>query len=295
MRAWRFVDSGKARGAFNMAVDETLAEGLRDGEGMPVLRMFGWNPPAVSLGYSQLLHREVDVEKCRRAGIDLVRRPTGGRAVLHWEELTYSVICPEGDAKLGGTIDLTCRIVGECLVLGLQLFGVDAALEMAGPKRNAPRPRTAAAPCFSSISRWEVTCKGRKLIGSAQRRMQGVILQHGSLLLGAQHRRLVELLPPSARPVRAQWTRRLEEDSIHLQACTPQKVDTSALAACLAEGFHRRLQVEMQPETLNFPERQRAEELMAEKYDDHEWTWNARPGAQEAAAGRPGLESRLNV
>ena len=87
----------------------------------------------------------------------------------------------------------------------------------------------------------------------------------------------------------------MEEGSIHLQACTPQKVDTSALVACLAEGFHRHLQVEMQPETLKFPERQRAEELMAEKYDDQEWTWNARAGAQEAAAGRSGVESRLNV
>ena len=295
MRAWRFVDSGKARGAFNMAADETLAEGLRDGAGKPVLRIFGWNPPAVSLGYNQLLHREVDVEKCRRAGIDVVRRPTGGRAVLHWEELTYSVICPEDDANLGGPIDLTCRIVGECLVLGLQLFGVDATLAMAGPGRNAPRPRSAAAPCFSSTSRWEVTCQSRKLIGSAQRRIRGVILQHGSLLLGAQHRMLVDLLPALAGPVRAQWTRRLEEGSIHLGACTPRRVDASALGACLAEGFCRHLKVEMQPETLNLPERQRAEELVAEKYGDREWTSNARAGGPEAAAGGSAVESVINV
>ena len=295
MKAWRFVDTGKARGAFNMAVDEALAEGLKGGSGMPVLRVFGWNPPAVSFGYNQHPCREVDVEKCRRANIDVVRRPTGGRAVLHWEELTYSVICSEDNAKLGGAIGHTCRIIGECLVHGLQLFGVDAALEKVNSRRASPRPRSGTAPCFSSTSRWEVNCKGRKLIGSAQRRVQGVILQHGSLLLGAQHKKLLELLPPEALPLRARWTRQLEEGCIHLGACTMRKIDVAALGACLAEGFRRHLQVEMQPATLNFPESRRAEELTAEKYDNQDWTCNVRAGGPEAAASRLGLEPRLHV
>ena len=295
MGAWRFVDTGKARGAFNMALDEALSEGLRNAQGTPVLRLFGWNPPTVSLGYNQLLHREVDVEKCRRAGIDVVRRPTGGRTVLHWEELTYSVACPEDNAKLGGGINHTCRIIGECLVQGLQLFGVDAALEKARPGRVTPRLRSATAPCFSGISRWEVTCKGRKLVGSAQRRLQGVILQHGSLLIGARHKKLLELLPPLARPWRNRWTRLLEEGSIHLEACTTRQVDVATLTACIADGFRRRLQVEMQPATLNFPEKQRAEELMAEKYENLVWTRGGRAGGSGTAADCVGAESMIHV
>ncbi len=278
-----------------MALDEALSEGLRNAQGIPVMRIFGWNPPAVSLGYNQLLHREVDVEKCRRAGIDVVRRPTGGRAVLHGEELTYSVVCPEDNAKLGGPINHTCRIIGECLVQGLQLFGVDAALVKVRSGRADPRQRFATAPCFSSISRWEVTCKGRKLIGSAQRRVQGVILQHGSLLLGAQHKKLLELLPPLSRPWLTRWTRQLEEGSIHLGACTTRKIDVAALAACMADGFRRRLQVEMQPATLNFPERQRAEELLAEKYENLVWTCSGRAGGSGTTAGGVGAESMIHV
>ena len=143
MRRWRLVDTGVASGAWNMAVDETLIRGLAAGEQAPVLRFFGWHPPAISFGYNQQPANEVDLEKCRQARIDLVRRLTGGRAVLHWQELTYSVLCRQDDAQLGGSIETAYRRIGECLIEGLRCFGVEATLERASSRAARPQDRPA--------------------------------------------------------------------------------------------------------------------------------------------------------
>lgn len=269
MSAWRFLNTGPASGAFNMAVDETLLEGVGSGE--PVLRVYGWAPAAVSFGYGQQPWREVDLDKCRAAGIEVVRRLTGGRAVLHWEELTYSVICRDDDPQCGGPISHTYRRIGEALVHGLRLFGVEAILERARPRALRPRETGVSEPCFASLARWEVKCGGRKLIGSAQRRVRGAILQHGALLIGPQHRRLLELLPAGAAEGRAA-TSRLEEGSTCLQEWVDESVNVEQLAGCLAEGFADYLGVEMQPGVLSPAEAGRAVELMQTQYGNPVWT-----------------------
>jgi len=285
MQTWRLLHTERASGAFNMAVDDSLAQGIAAGSRQPVLRFFGWSPPAVSFGYAQEPHREVDVEKCRRAGIDLVRRPTGGRAVLHWEELTYSVICPQDDSGLGGSIEDVCRTVGQCLEEGLRLFGVEATLERVSRRPVRPRGPEVTLPCFSSIARWEVKCRGRKLIGSAQRRAGGAILQHGSLLIGPAHRKLLDLLAPMPERLREAWRRQLVQGSIHLEACTHREVDLDELAACLAAGFSRRLSVAMEPGSLSPFEARRAAELIDAQYGNPAWT----PGSRAGAAVRNGI------
>ena len=271
MRVWRLLDTGCRRGAYNMAVDETLVRGMAKSAGAPILRLFGWDPPAVSFGYSQDPGREIDLEKCRRAGVDRVRRPTGGRAVLHWEELTYSVICRQDDPQLGGSIEATYRIIGECLVEGLRRFGADAVLERTGGRTARPRRAKAVKPCFSSIARWEVKCRGRKLIGSAQRRVDGVILQHGSLLIGDAHLGIVDLLPPMAPHLRESWREHLEEHSIHLRACVDREIDMAELTGCLVAGFGSRLHAEMRAGALATAEERRAQELAESRYGDPHW------------------------
>ncbi|MBI2502216.1 MAG: lipoate--protein ligase family protein [Candidatus Latescibacteria bacterium] len=270
MSTWRFLDTGPASGALNMAVDEALLEGAAQGE--PVLRIFGWEPPALSFGYGQQPWREVDLDKCRAAGVEVVRRLTGGRAVLHWEELTYSVVCREDDPQCGGPISHTYRRIGEALVEGLKLFGVEAILERARPRALRPRERGVSEPCFSSLARWEVKCGGRKLIGSAQRRVRGAVLQHGSLLIGPQHRRLLELLPAGRGEGRGEAARHLEEGSICLRECVDGPVDLARLGQCLAEGFGRCLEVEMRPGGLSPAEEERAAELMELQYGNPAWT-----------------------
>ncbi|MEW6750278.1 MAG: lipoate--protein ligase family protein [Candidatus Latescibacterota bacterium] len=266
MESWRLLDTGVGSGARNMAVDDALARLMAAGAGEPVLRLFAWDPPAISFGYGQDPARQVDLERCARAGVDLVRRPTGGRAVLHWEELTYSVICPDSHPRLGGPVEETYRSIGECLVAGLRRLGVNASLErVSGPSGTSHQQRV-TAPCFSSTARWEIKCRGRKLIGSAQRRLDGVILQHGSLLLGPAHRRLPELLAGLSEDGRRQWVGTLQEHSVELGECLCGPPDVRRLSTCLVEGFEERLEARLHPECLTPAEEELAWQLQREVY-----------------------------
>jgi lipoate-protein ligase A len=260
MQSWRVIDTGTGSGAYNMGVDEVLGEGpVR----RPVLRLYDWDPPAISYGYGQRPEREVDPAACQRMGVDLVRRATGGRAVLHWEELTYSVVCDPDDPRLGGGIEEMHRAIGECLAEGLRLFGAEVDLERVRRRSAAPRGPAPASPCFSSTARWELKCRGRKLVGSAQRRFRHAVLQHGSILLGRAHERLPQLMCGSAEERRV-WTRQLEEGSIDLGTCLARPVERGELAECLVRGFARRLGVEMQQSELDADEARRAVELAVE-------------------------------
>ena len=149
-----------------MAVDDVLLDAARAGGG-PILRTYGWSPPAVSLGFGQRAHEAVDVHRCRELGIDVVRRPTGGRAVLHWKEITYSFHCAEGQGPAAHALPEACRILGECLAEGLRRGGVEVELAPGG------RPGGRHGACFASASRWELTCGGRKLVGSAPAAHEG--------------------------------------------------------------------------------------------------------------------------
>ena len=235
--AWRVVDTGANCGAYNMGVDQVLAADAAQG---PVLRFYDWDPPAVSCGWNQQPEREANVEACRVLGIDVVRRPTGGRTVLHWEELTYSVACVPEALVAGGGIEATHRTIGACLAEGLRLFGAPVELERAG---RCGRP-SRSGPCFGSTARWELKCQQRKLVGSAQRRYGRCLLQHGSILLGRAHERLPQLMRIDAG-ARQKWTRQVQAHSTDLQSCMGRPIDRAALVNCLVEGFRRQLGAKM--------------------------------------------------
>ena len=248
--AWRVIDTGENCGAYNMGVDQVLAADAAQG---PVLRFYGWNPPAISCGWNQQPEREADVEACRELGIDVVRRPTGGRAVLHWEELTYSVACTADVLVAGGGIEATHRKIGACLAEGLRLFGAPVELERAGRCGGVSR----SGPCFGSTARWELKCQQRKLVGSAQRRYGRRLLQHGSILLGRSHERLPQLLRLD-EDVRQRWTRQVRAHSTDLHACMGRPIDQAALVDCLVEGFRRQLGAIMRWSALVADEEHRA-------------------------------------
>ena len=219
-----------------MAVDEAIARGVERDTSPPTVRAFGWTPPAVSFGYAQRIGREVDADRCRQRGIHLVRRPSGGRAVLHWNELTYSVACRGRDPLLGGAIQESYRKISACLVAGLQRLGVAARFEPRRTPVSSPRGEGLTSPCFSSTTQYEVTLDDRKIIGSAQRRLGGVLLQHGSLLLGPEHKRLIDLLPDRRQPLKERFRRELDRHTVSLsEAGRPADFDTVARA--LRYGF----------------------------------------------------------
>lgn len=190
---WKFVNTGFRIGRFNMAYDEYLAHRLLEGKGMPTVRVFGWEPFAISLGYHQR-EEEIDRRRCEADGIDVVRRPTGGRAILHAHELTYSVtMFAEGRSVMD-----VYEHISNALVAALRRLGVDAEMSQRSTNVSEVLTRDTACSCFANISRYEVQYKGKKMIGSAQRRYTSsygcVVLQHGSLLLGPQHRLLSEYI-----------------------------------------------------------------------------------------------------
>ena len=197
--------------------------------------------------------------------------------MLHEDELTYSLICRQDDPLLGGCVEATNRIIGQCLVAGLKLFGVEATLVRTGGRSVRPRWMGVTLPCFSSTTRWEVKCRDRKLIGSAQRRADGVILQHGSLLIGPSHLELLDLLVSVPVSLKEEWREQLEQSSTCLEDCLGRPVDIEALASCLIEGFRRQLSVEMESDFLTLEEEERVEILVKEGYGDPFWN----RGAQE--------------
>jgi len=172
---WRLLLAQPRSGAENMARDSALqARAARTGE--TVFSIYSWTRPTLSLGRHQPAAGLYDIEKLRRVNVDVVRRPTGGRAILHDHEVTYSVTAPVKDAS---PLRETYSRINRILLDGLFRLGVDA--ELASPADRAPAP--SVRPCFDAPGEGELVARGRKLVGSAQWRDGGALLQHGSILV----------------------------------------------------------------------------------------------------------------
>ncbi len=237
MSSWRFLNSGPSDGATNMAVDEALLEGVERGSSPPTLRVYAWAPPTVSTGHSQKASIELDLEACRKRGFGVVRRPTGGRAVLHAGELTYSVVGSSGEPPLGRSIAESYQAIAGGLLLGLAELGVSA--ELAAVDTACRGRGEVAPPCFVSAGRFEVVVAGRKLIGSAQRRSGTAVLQHGSLLTDGTHVQLADVLRVRAEADRAAIRRTLASKTTDLAAILSRPVEFEELACAVRAGFER--------------------------------------------------------
>ncbi|MCR4438403.1 MAG: biotin/lipoate A/B protein ligase family protein [bacterium] len=249
-----------------MAVDEAMAMEATQGVTTPTLRVFAWAPPCISLGYHQRAE-EIDVERCLADGIGLVRRPTGGRAILHDEELTYSVVIPAGSPWFGEEVAQTYELISLALVEGLHSLGVAARFERAQQTQVDYRRAEFSVPCFSSSVRNEVLWQGRKLVGSAQRRYEGALLQHGSILLGSAHLCLVDYLAGLDEEKRARYREYLRQRTAAVSEIAGRTVSFAEMAAALAKGFARVFGVSLCSGQLTEREKARARELLA-KYQD---------------------------
>lgn len=186
----RILMDGARDGAWNMARDAALLAEHRPGD-PPVLRLYRWSPPAVSYGYHQSLDG-FDAAAIAAAGYGLVRRPTGGRAILHADELTYAVVGASPSPLFGDTLHATYTRINDALLLFLRDLGLDADVS-GGESRDDAR----GLVCFKSAGRHEINVRGRKLVGSAQRRHGESFLQHGSILAGPAHLALSRFLRPA--------------------------------------------------------------------------------------------------
>jgi lipoate-protein ligase A len=191
MGALRVIRDGPLPGAVNMDRDRTLLARQKPDD-PPVLRLYRWSPPAVSLGRNQPAGA-FDAVRIADRGLDLVRRPTGGRAILHAAELTYAVVGASPSPLFGATLHTTYTRINQALLAFLAHLGIAAEVS-AGESRTEAR----GAVCFQSAGQHEVRVGGRKLIGSAQRRTAGIFLQHGSILTGPEHADLADCMPSKA-------------------------------------------------------------------------------------------------
>jgi lipoate-protein ligase A len=244
-----------------MAVDEAILHAVASGDAPPTLRLYAWNPPTLSLGRGQAVE-DVQRQAVEAAGYDLVRRPTGGRAILHVDELTYSVVAPEREPRVAGGVVQSYRRLSRGLVRGLELLGVE---DIVADERVENRD-TEGPVCFEVPSDYEITVGGKKLVGSAQMRARGAVLQHGAVPLYGDIARICPLLSSHPDPAR------VRARATTVERALSRRVSWDEAAAALAQGFTEALNLQLEPGRLTGGERSEAQELRAEKYATSAWT-----------------------
>ncbi len=248
-KSWRLILDPPAEGAFNMAVDEALLISVEKGTSKPVFRLYGWNRPTVSIGYLQ------DHSPFVPSGLPIVRRITGGRAVLHQSEITYCVVCPSNDPLYRSGISGAYLLISRAIASALKEAGIDASLARTRPSPGARSSRA----CFRSASRHEILVGGRKLVGSAQRRFKNGLLQHGSIILEIDRELNRRLFGPEAL------------ESMTSVADVIPGLDELRLRDAIVKNISRTLGVSLVLSTLTPEEENLTEELFKKKYSTAGW------------------------
>ena len=261
MNTWRLLTTPPARGAWNMAVDEAILEAVGRGDSLPTLRLYAWQPACLSLGYAQPLS-DVDLPRLKARGWELVRRPTGGRAVLHTDEITYSVIAPPDEPRVAGTVLESYGRLAAALVQALRLLDLPVEIqEKAVSMNQAPNP-----VCFEVPSTSEITVRGKKLVGSAQARRKEGILQHGALPLSGDLTRILQVLVFPDEGARSRAASRLLERATTVETVLGRVVSWDEAARAFGSAFRSALTLDLQPGELSPQEVERAGQLAATKY-----------------------------
>lgn len=252
-----------------MAIDEAIARAHGRGEVPPTLRFYGWKPAAVSIGYFQSMRQEVDLDAVVAGGYGYVRRPTGGRLIFHHLELTYSVSIRE-ELLPGGVIE-TYRELSKGLLEGLERLGGDAELSGGEEDPRKANPGGFHTACFDTASAYELQVGGRKIAGSAQTRKDGVILQHGTILLDMDVDLLFALMRlPEGAPVE-KLKGRFRSKATTLREALGREVSYDEARQAFTQGFAAGLGLHVLNGNLTIAEQEEAERLVVEKYGNDAW------------------------
>lgn len=260
---YRFLDTGVQDAALNMAIDEAVLLCHLQGQTPPTLRVFGWTQPSISLGRFQRVEREINHALCEQQGVALVRRPTGGRAVYHRDECTYSLVSSRAQGIPAGVV-AAYAYLAQGLIAALGHLGVHAELSEG---RASKQP---SAACFASSTQADLTSGGFKLIGSAQVWKEEALLQQGSLPLDDRSAEFYALLQFPDQAARAEALAHYQAMTTPLHTLAPQ-VGRAEIVQALYTGFASALQVDLQPGALTTEEWALARQLAAEKYSTLHW------------------------
>jgi len=279
---WRLVLSPALPGADNMALDEALLEAVSARRAPPTLRLYRWMPACLSLGHAQPAD-QADSDRLAALGWDLIRRATGGRAILHTDELTYSITAPIDHPLVTGGVLGSYRLLSQGLLAGLTALGItaDTAPEQALSETDRSNP-----VCFEVPSAHEITAGGRKLIGSAQLRRVAGVLQHGSLPLQGDLGRICLGLAYAHEADREAAAERVRRRAATLEELLARPVAWDQAAEAIADGFRHALGMRLVEATPSEDETARAAQLRRERYAAKSWT--RRGGPRGPAAIRPG-------
>jgi lipoate-protein ligase A len=250
-----------------MALDESILEHIGRGESIPTLRLYAWEPACLSLGHAQPF-ADVDIARLKQHGWEVVRRVTGGRAILHTDELTYSVIAPNDEPRISGTVLESYNRLAQALLLAVK--GLDLPVEMKEGK--AENGSTANPVCFEVPSTYEITVDGKKLIGSAQARKREGVLQHGSLPLTGDLTRICQALRFENESARILAAQRLLTRAATVESALGRVVPWETAAQAFIHAFEAQLGLSLQKGELSPSESKRTDELVKDKYDHPSWT-----------------------
>ncbi len=269
---WRILIDGKKSAAENMAIDEAILLGNIAGKSIPTIRFYDWNLPTVSFGFNQQIKKEIDVDLVKKNGFAFVRRPTGGRAVLHFEEVTYAVISPLQD-KLSGNITDSYSQISLALATGLNLMGVEVEFERGN--LSSSHQREFANPCFTSSSKYELKYQNKKIVGSAQVRRENVLLQHGSILMNRNQEAISEIIPNLTVDKRNTIRKYLARKTVCINQILKEKIDYDKAVKFLINGFEKAWENDefiIDNELNNF-ENEVSEQLVETKYGKDIWNF----------------------
>ncbi len=247
---FRFLDTGVSPAVFNMGLDESILHSVSSGEQLPTFRVYGWNPPAVSIGYFQGLEEEVDTAACRAHGVDVVRRITGGGSVFHQAEITYSIVIPEGHPLAPQSIQESYGTLCSGIVAGLKELGV--------------------ASEFAPIN--DIVSGGRKISGNAQTRKKSCLLQHGTILLDLDVDLMFELLKVPQEKARGKLIEDVKARVTSLKAILKREILYAEIASALVRGFAKALDISFVSQAPSIREIERAREMAGSRCSDPAWS-----------------------
>lgn len=268
---WRIIPYTAGNPAWNMAVDEAIFSSYQANLSQPTVRFYGWDPPTLSIGYFQHVERDVNLSQVYQKGLGFVRRNTGGRAVLHHHELTYSVVAGTKDGLPDSLLE-SYLFISKALTTAIHEFGINAEIH-----QGLSSKLSLSGACFDTPSWYEITVDRKKLIGSAQLRQQGSVLQHGSILMNFEAEHLASILNIS------------ESEQDHFIDKLTQKVTSlhhlgvkctiAELSEAILESFSKLYQIKFEVGALNQEELELVDELIHEKYATD--SWNLRRGQRQ--------------